>query len=275
MNGYTQLRKLHRRVYLYQSHTDGTLVAVKKINYADLDREARKQLVEEVNNGRSIRKCRFVLSSVTHINDKETYTLYILNRFYSGGTLLDLAATTVSDARLLLIAAQLVLALSYCAHHGIIHRDVKPAHVALDRAGHAILIGFGRCCKTTSLDRRICQVGTPAFMSPEMVSYDFLGNELIGVKTDVWSLGATLYFVKHGRGPFDSAMTMPALVSNIMHGYYAERYIKTPLYKLIRKMLAVSIQRRPGASELELDQTLRPYIRASAEPIHRRERCLI
>jgi serine/threonine protein kinase len=90
---------------------------------------------------------------------------------------------------------------------GIIHRDLKPDNIMIDQDGDPIVMDFG-------LARRIdddAQVtlpgvilGTPAFMSPEQVD----GNpKMIGLSTDIYSLGIILYQMLTGRLPFQGSVT--------------------------------------------------------------------
>lgn len=276
MDAYKYVRHLVRNVHLYKAKHDDNLVVIKSIVYGHINDDDKRHLVNEVNTMRALRSHPFVTMYRGHVNCKESYTLHIISPYYPGGTLTDFAATKPGDERVLLIAAQLVRALSYCERRGVIHRDVKPDNVVLDECGQAVLIDFGLSCRAKSPEAIETQIGTPYFMSPEMVNHMFLGNVELGPKTDVWSLGVTLYAVKNNRGPFDDATTLIALVDQITHGYYVERYVKTPLYKLIRKMLTVSTRRRLFASQLEVsDASLKPYMQTSSVCVGNRETSLV
>jgi hypothetical protein len=92
--------------------------------------------------------------------------------------------------------------------HGLIHRDIKPANVMFPGDGRAQLTDFGIARlmddprdTTTGLVR-----GTPQYMSPEQA----VGGP-IGPATDLWSLGATLYFAMEGTAPFDKGQALATL----------------------------------------------------------------
>jgi tetratricopeptide (TPR) repeat protein len=110
------------------------------------------------------------------------------------------------------LVARLADALHYCHTHGVVHRDVKPNNILLERgSGRPVLADFGivkrdaACMRIDGLDgrSRLTQsgelVGTPGYMAPEQVSPE-LGA--VTPLTDVYALGASLYFLLTGAGPF-------------------------------------------------------------------------
>jgi serine/threonine protein kinase len=104
-----------------------------------------------------------------------------------------------------------VLAALRAAHAvGIVHRDVKPGNVLIADDGRVVLTDFGlaRTLGHPSITRTGVILGSPAFMAPERVAHDATGPE-----SDLWSLGATLYFAVEGRSPYERASTMATLAA--------------------------------------------------------------
>ena len=104
-----------------------------------------------------------------------------------------------------------VLAVLEAAHeHGIVHRDVKPANVMVADSGRVRLGDFGVAAilddPTVSTSGAV--TGSPAYMAPEQAT-----NKGAVAESDLWSLGATMYFAVEGQPPFDKGAAVPTLAS--------------------------------------------------------------
>ncbi|MBI3847772.1 MAG: protein kinase [Planctomycetes bacterium] len=104
------------------------------------------------------------------------------------------------------LAAKLADALQHAHESGVVHRDVKPGNVLVDRAGEPILIDFGiaRIADVVTLTRAGTTPGTPAYMAPELVSDRRVPPDR---RVDVYGLGVTLYHLLTLRPPFDGVST--------------------------------------------------------------------
>ena len=138
---------------------------------------------------------------------------YIVFEYIPGETLQERLARwqksgmRVSESEILAIACDLSAALSYAHAQDMVHRDIKPANIMLDVQGRAVLIDFGIVKMTggTSHTASGALIGTARYMSPEQVQ----GRQVDG-RSDIYSLGVTLFEMVSGQAPFnaDSAMSL-------------------------------------------------------------------
>lgn len=92
--------------------------------------------------------------------------------------------------------------LSYAHAHGVIHRDVKPSNLMICKDGVLKIVDFGLAFKKQSpnLTATGLSLGTPAYMSPEQIEG---GRNEVSERSDIYSLGVTLYEAVTGRRPFE------------------------------------------------------------------------
>lgn len=112
------------------------------------------------------------------------------------------SAKRIAERSAALLIRKLALALQEAHDRGVVHRDLKPGNVIVDRRREPILMDFGLALSTRPGAERLTQdggvVGSPWYMSPEQVR----GKE-IGPASDIYSLGAVLYEMLTGRAPFE------------------------------------------------------------------------
>ncbi|HXX92197.1 MAG TPA: protein kinase, partial [Planctomycetota bacterium] len=95
------------------------------------------------------------------------------------------------------IAHEVAQALFHAHERGVIHRDVKPANILIAEGGHVVLTDFGLAIPDDWATSRWAISGTPEYASPEQIRGDQLD-----ARTDIYSLGATLYHFLSGRPPY-------------------------------------------------------------------------
>ncbi|MEX2179231.1 MAG: serine/threonine-protein kinase [Gemmatimonadaceae bacterium] len=112
------------------------------------------------------------------------------------------------------ITIELASALEYAHSLGVVHRDIKPDNVLLDRAsGRAMLTDFGVAKQRAGLETLTQTgviVGTPHYMSPEQGS----GDRDIDGRSDIYSLGVMAYRMATGRLPFEGSALREVLVQH-------------------------------------------------------------
>ncbi len=120
---------------------------------------------------------------------------------------LDLSRLRLPRMKALAVLKDVAEAVHVAHQTGVLHRDIKPQNILVDANGQGFITDFGLAKRTDSDATTIgtlsgVVVGTPGYMSPEQARGDI---SLLGPRTDVWALGATLYFLLTGRPPFQGS----------------------------------------------------------------------
>lgn len=148
------------------------------------------------------------LKKLAHPNIVPFYGLYqsqgivfLLERFIEGPSLKEILyqrrgdPLPVSEALSYLHA--LCAALGYSHTNGVVHCDVKPGNIMVDRGGNIYLTDFGIARHAESTTTTLGMAGTPAYMAPEQI----LGK-VVTPETDIYSLGVILFEMLTGKRPF-------------------------------------------------------------------------
>jgi len=121
------------------------------------------------------------------------------------------------EGRALDLGTQMAEVLDHIHQHQMVHRDIKPENILLTPDGTVKLCDFGLAKSTVSMEQSLTQpglaVGTPYFMSPEQVR----GDPDVDIRADLYSLGASLYFLVTGRYAFEGKSAAETMSQHLTH----------------------------------------------------------
>lgn len=151
------------------------------------------------------------------------------------------------------IATQITRALMAAAAHGLIHRDLKPGNIMLTTESEVKVIDFGLAKAITDAGEEMDLthgefVGTPSFASPEQ-----FGSGPVDSRSDIYSLGATLWFALTGLAPH-SGRTIEEIRhrknrNDLPVGQLVARKVPEPLVQLLCSTLAIDPSKRPASAQ--------------------------
>ena len=186
-------------VYLAEDQELGRRVAIKILNSRHAnDEQFVERFRREAKNAAALNHPNIV--SIYDRGEAE-HTYYIAMEYLDGRTLKELvigrgpAPVNVAVE----YARQILSALRFAHRHGIVHRDIKPHNVLVDREGRVKVTDFGIArAGTSQMTEAGSIVGTAQYLSPEQAR----GTE-VDQRSDLYSLGVVLYELLTGQTPFD------------------------------------------------------------------------
>jgi len=159
------------------------------------------------------------------------------------------------------VLQEVAQALAYAHARGVIHRDIKPDNIMLDRgSGRALVTDFGIAKALTGADTDLTQpgevVGTARYMAPEQA----LGEGLVDARADMYALGLVGYFLLTGTHAI-KGMTLPAVIAEHVRGGAVNvrdvgRRLPAPLVTALERCLAAKPDHRFARME-EFAEALR------------------
>ncbi len=204
---------------------------------------------------------------------------YFVMEYVEGKTLYDIMqpppvgeGRAFSEPEALDIMIQIAGALAHAHERGLIHRDVKPKNIILTPKGVAKLtdLGLARAMddKGAAESEAGKAYGTPYYISPEQIR----GEVDIDFRSDIYSLGATLYHLVTGRTPFEAETPTAVMHKHLKEPLIPPDHLNTALSAGISEIVEVAMAKRREdryASTKDMLEDLEAVRRGEA-PIHAR-----
>ncbi|MBI4613263.1 MAG: serine/threonine protein kinase [Planctomycetes bacterium] len=203
--GFTLARKIGRggtsTVYLARREADGLVCAVKILFP---HHERTPHMVEGfLDEGNLLARLRHPNLIEGYEAGKSKGLYYVVLEYVSGVSVKQIldAKGPLSEELAIHVLLQVARVLCYLATSGVTHRDIKPGNILLDHRGRAKIcdLGFAKVPESRAEElRRGLMCGTAQYVSPEQAR----GAGDLDVRSDIYSLGATLYHMVVGEIPF-------------------------------------------------------------------------
>ena len=180
------------KAYLVECSADNSLAVIKAIVLENMTDEAKKEAYLEAKIHETLNHTNIIKFKEVFISRKPKTTLHIVMDYADNGDLQDKIKAQkgkyFTESQILDWFTQLCLAIKHIHDRKILHRDLKTQNIFVTKNGIVKLGDFGIAkCLNLTLDKAKTVVGTPYYLSPEIVQ-----NKPYNFKSDIWSLGIIL-----------------------------------------------------------------------------------
>ena len=238
-------------VFLAVDSQNGRKVAIKRI---------RADFIPDRSSGSGFRHGARAASRIKHPNVCPIYEIveendreFIVMQYVDGVTLDQmLKIKPLSLDKIIAIALQVAAGLEAAQDRNIVHRDIKPGNIMIDRSGQVKILDFGlaktcpgaiahteKACQDAELPEKGVVMGTAAYMSPEQVK----GLHTDG-RTDIFSFGVVLYEMIENKSPFADSENIVTLFHILHSKVRFSRDVPKLLRAVVRKAMRKDRRRR-------------------------------
>ncbi|KZO92675.1 Pkinase-domain-containing protein [Calocera viscosa TUFC12733] len=193
------------QVYRALNWTTGETVAVKQISLGNIPKAELADIMSEIDLLKNLDNPNIVQYK-GFVKTREY--LYIILEYCENGSLHNFLKRfgKFPENLVAVYISQVLEGLVYLHEQGVIHRDIKGANILTNKDGKVKLADFGVAAPTGNQENRAAVVGSPYWMSPEVI-------EQLGATTasDIWSVGSVVVELLEGKPPYYHLPPMPAM----------------------------------------------------------------
>ena len=206
------------------------------------DLEAKERFVQEAQAASALD--HFNICTIYEIDETENGEMFISMACYKGETLkqkIEKGWLELGEA--IQIAIQVGQGLAKAHGQGIVHRDIKPANLFITDDGQVKIVDFGlaKLAGQTRATRTGKGAGTAAYMSPEQVR-----GQAADHRTDIWSLGVTLYEMLTGQLPFKGEYEMSVMYSILNEAPQPVSHLRSGVPVKLEQIISKAMLKNPG-----------------------------
>ncbi len=221
--GYVFLRKIGSgnigAIYLIKKISSGEYFAIK-IMYPKYNKD-QVYVTRFLNEAEYL--IRFSHPNIVkgYLKGKSKELYYFIMEYLEGETLLEKIEKIGKfqgedgESKALFYIVQIANALEYLHAKGVVHRDIKPENIFVLKNEQVKLLDLGFAKKVESNPEKFQEdttCGTPAYMSPEQA----MGLTSLDIRSDIYSLGATLYHLVFGETPFKGTSNLEVMAKQVL-----------------------------------------------------------
>jgi eukaryotic-like serine/threonine-protein kinase len=261
--GYRMLRLLGRggmgAVYEAEDTASGRRVALKVLGHSLDSPDTRKRFLRE---GR-------LAASINHPNSVYVYgteeidgTPVITMELVPGGTLHERvkAGGPLPVGEAVDVILQVVTGLEAAHTAGILHRDIKPSNCFIEPGGAVKIGDFGLSISTLSRGDSVLTMAGSVLGTPEFASPEQLRGESLDVRSDIYSVGATLYYLLTGKPPFRAENVVQLLATVLEKTAPSPRTLRSEIPEGLARIILRCLAKPTGDRFKDYDELRRALL---------------
>ncbi|MEI8384318.1 MAG: serine/threonine-protein kinase, partial [Planctomycetota bacterium] len=199
--------------------------------------------------------------AVHDVGSSDEFPCYVVSKYIDGTDLFSrLKHSRLNLHEAVELVATVAEALHYAHKRGLVHRDIKPGNILIDKNGTAFVVDFGLALREQDLGKGPRYAGTPAYMSPEQARGE--GHRVDG-RSDIFSLAVVLYELLVGRRPFSEETSAELLEAITKHEPKPPRQIDDKIPKEVDRICLKALSKRASerySSAKDMADDLRHFL---------------